>query len=311
MKIQRCRNIPEGRPRKNGTPGAPFTAPMSSAEPPRWLWLWFPLLLFALLLVLGVRDDSDTAYSRRWWADYFNAHSEFGFVELATPVAAALGVIAGIAALRHRTRLPTPWLRGWVVLVTLGCVYIGGEETGWGQYFFGWDTPVWWPGSDTDLHSVSPTNPQVHWGSWFNEKPRMLLELFVLYGGIVRVLMQRVVKKGDWFWPTYVCLPSALLAILAGLPDHLDWLGFGYAPLLFDGALINWGRLQELFFPLFLFVYLLSVRYRLRVEGGGSGGHLPERLGRLEDGPGSESDPRLTSPPLAEAGIDKHLAEER
>ena len=276
---------------------------MSLVEPPRWLWLWFPLLLFALLLVLGVRDDSDPGYIHRWWVNYlmgstysFSYENEFGIVELATPVASALGVIAGIAALRHRTRLPTPWLRGWMVLIALGCVYITGEELAWGQYFFGWDAPHGWPSAETNLHSISEASLELYWAtSWFNEKPRMLLELFVLYGGIVRVLMQRVVKKGDWriwFWPTYVCLPSALFTILARLPDRLDWLGFGYAPLLFDNNLINWQSLQELFFSLFLFVYLLSIWYRLGVKGGGSGGYLPERLGRLEDGPRSESDPR-------------------
>jgi hypothetical protein len=248
-----------------------------SSEPPRWLWLWFPLILFALLLVLGVRDDTDVGYSHRWWADYLDSSSEFGVVELATPVASALGVIAGIAALRHRTRLPNGRLQVWVALVTLGCVYITGEEASWGQYLFGWDAAAWWPSSETNLQSISEANLENYWwASWLNEKPRMLLELFVLYGGIIRVLMQRVVKNGDWrlwFWPTHVCLPSALLTILARLPDRLDWLGFGYAPLLFDGNLINWQSLQELFFSLFLFLYLLSVWYRLAEAQGREAQH--------------------------------------
>ena len=125
---------------------------MASVEPPRWLSLWFPLVLFALLLGLGVRDDTDPAYAQRWWANYlmgltysFSYENEFGVVELATPVAAALGAIAGIAALRHRTRLPTGWFQGWVALVTLACVYLTGEELSWGQHFFGWDAPLGGP----------------------------------------------------------------------------------------------------------------------------------------------------------------------
>ena len=109
---------------------------------------------------------------------------------------------------------------------------------------------------------------ELYWAaSWLNEKPRMLLELFVLYGGIIHVLLHRVVKKDDWriwFWPTHVCLPTAILTLLARLPDRLDWLGLGYAPLLFDYNLVNWRSLQELFFSLFLFVYLLSIWYRVR-----------------------------------------------
>jgi hypothetical protein len=114
-------------------------------------------------------------------------------------------------------------------LVTLGCFYIFGEEVTWGQYCFGWcwgsgslwDAPEWWPTTHTNLHSLSEVGSYsesavVELATWFNQKPRLLLELFVLYGGVIRVLLQRGdVKKGDWrfwFWPTYICLPSALLA---------------------------------------------------------------------------------------------------
>jgi hypothetical protein len=170
-------------------------------------------------------------------------------VELATPVASALGVVAGIATLRHRTRLPTGWLQGWVALVTLACVYLTGEELSWGpaplrlvhtRVAHGHHDQ-----GETNLHNIS---------SWFDQKPRMLLELFVLYGGIIRVLMRRGgVKKGDWrawFWPTTICLPSALLAIPPG--------GFVRDPLPFA---IRW---SEYYFALFLFLYLLSIGYRIR-----------------------------------------------
>lgn len=231
-------------------PAVTYRAPISSVEPPRWLWLWFPPLL--LILELGVRVYSGAAYNR--WFD-----TELGVVELATPLASALGVVAGIAACCHWKRLPTPWLRGWVVLVTLGCVYITGEELSWGQQLLGWATPESLMAvndqGETNLHNTS---------SWFDQKPRMLLELFVLYGGIIHVLLQRGgVKKGDWriwFWPTYVCLPSALLAILVRMPDRLDkWFGIGPLPFA-----IRWSEPQEYYFALFLFLYLLSIWYRVR-----------------------------------------------
>jgi hypothetical protein len=168
--------------------------------------------------------------------------------------------------LRHRARLPTRWLRGWVALVTIGCIYITGEEVACGQYVFGWNPPEWWPSGETNLHAFSEADPKFYWwASFFNEKPRLLLEAFVLFG-IIRVLMQRGdVEGGDWrawFWQTYVCLPSAILAILARVPERMDRLGYGYSTLLFDPGLLNWQSLQELFFSLFLFVYLLSIWYR-------------------------------------------------
>jgi hypothetical protein len=136
------------------TPAATYRTPISSVEPPRWLWLWFPPLL--LILELAVRVYSGAAYTR--WFD-----NELGVVELATPVASALGVVAGIAALRHRTRLPRGWLQGWVALVTLACVYLTGEELSWGQQLLGWSTPDLLVAvnkqGETNLHNIS---------TWFN-----------------------------------------------------------------------------------------------------------------------------------------------
>jgi hypothetical protein len=240
-------------------------------EPPRWVWLWFPLLLFSVLLLLAVRVDSDPNYSRRPWADYLTPWNEqTGVVELATPVFSTFAVIAGIAALRHRHRLPSRWTRVWVVLVTLACAFLTGEELAWGQNQLGFASPEWWPNAVTNLHSLTDDDINSWWGPYLiaysEEGPRLLLELFVL-GGIVRVLAQRSgVEKGDWrawFWPTYICLPCAVLAIVARMPDRLDSLGYGYAPMLFDPNLLSWKSLQELFFALFLCLYLLSIWYRL------------------------------------------------
>ncbi len=106
--------------------------------------------------------------------------SELGIVELATPAVLLVAIAAGGAALRYRGRFPGAWLNLWVPLVTLACFYFAGEELSWGQHLFGWATPEYWntinDQGETNLHNIS---------SWFDQKPRMLLELFVLYGGIV------------------------------------------------------------------------------------------------------------------------------
>jgi hypothetical protein len=222
----------------------------NKVEPPRWLWLWFPVLV----LILEIAAFSQTFYYFDWF------YTEAGLVELLTPVASTLGVITGIAILRHPNRLRSG-LRVWVALVTFACFYTAGEEISWGQYVFGWPTPEWMMQINdhyqTNLHNTS---------SWFNEKPRMLLELYVL-GGIIHVLWQRGgVKKGwqGWFWPTYVCLPIALLAILMQAPDRLQaWFGMGM-PFYRGG----WSELEELYLAMFLFLYLLSIWYRLGMDLG-------------------------------------------
>ena len=174
------------------------------AQPPRWLWLWFP----PLLLILEMAAFSQSYYAYDW------IYTEGGVIEILTAVAAAAGVVAGIVALRHRTRLPTGWLQGWVALVTLACVYLTGEELSWGQHLFGWSTPESLMAindqGETNLHNIS---------SWFNEAPRAFLWMYVL-GGIFHMLLRR--GGASWFWPPVVCLPVAILAVVTRVPETLQ-----------------------------------------------------------------------------------------
>ena len=62
-----------------------------------------------------------------------------------------------------------------------------------------------------------------------------------------------------WFWPDYVCLPSAVLAILVKAPERLKEF-FDYA--LFEKN-VRYSELQELYIALFLSMYLYSVYVRL------------------------------------------------
>jgi hypothetical protein len=235
-----------------GTPAGMYGGLGSALpEPPRWLWLWFPPIL--ILFQYAVRYFDPQGYY-----DLFD--SELGVVELATPAVLFCGIGVGIAALRYRDRLPQLWLGGWVGLVTLACVYFAGEELSWGQHLVGWVTPeVLMDLNDqgeTNIHNIS---------SWFDQKPRLLLELWVLYGGIIRPLRMRhrVLAPSDWrywFWPSPVCLPTAALAILVRLPDRLDdWLGIGPLPLA-----IRYSEPQEYYFAVFLSLYLCSVWFRAR-----------------------------------------------
>lgn len=225
-------------------------------EPPRWLWLWFPPIL--ILFQYAVRYFHPQEY-------YALFDSELGVVELATPAVLFAGIGAGIAALRYRDRLPRLWLGGWVGLVTLACFYFAGEELSWGQHLVGWTTPEAFmtlnDQGETNIHNIS---------SWFDQKPRLVLELWVLYGGILRPLRMRnrLFVPCDWrywFWPTHVCLPAAALAILIRLPDRLDdWFGIGPLPLA-----IRYSEPQEYYFAVFLSLYLCSVWYRVRQIGSG------------------------------------------
>lgn len=229
---------------------------MSSAaahQLPRWLWLWFPPIL--LLVIVPIKIVSPEFYAQ--WID-----GERGLIELATPIISIVGAVVGFKVMRVAAVLPTRRLRVWMLLTTLGCVYFAGEELSWGQHLFGWGTPAYLEAvndqEETNLHNIS---------SWFDQKPRMLLEFWVLVGGVIfpiRRLMSRDTATGEmdgesvWFWPSIELLPTALLAILVRLPERMKSL-FDLEQLPLE---LRFSEPQEYYFALFLLIYLASVYRR-------------------------------------------------
>ncbi|NNM01226.1 MAG: hypothetical protein HKO62_10785 [Gammaproteobacteria bacterium] len=210
---------------------------------PRWAWLWFPPLM--LLAALPLCLTAPASYQA------FFAH-ELGVIELMTPALLVVGVVYGVAAARL-FRADVPGARIWLVLVTLGCIYFAGEELSWGQHLFGWETPEALGRlnnqNETNLHNIS---------TWLDQKPRLLLELWVIVGGLVmpwrlrRHPVEQTRSFADWFWPTYELFPVALLAFVIRLPERLADLGG-----------LRYSEFQEYYFALFLTLYLASVRRRL------------------------------------------------
>ena len=220
---------------------------------PSWLWLWFPPLL--LIVQLAWRGYDYNAYRQL-------VESEQGLVELATPVVLLVGVFAGAALWWRRHKIAYPWVRVWLALVTLGCVYFAGEEMSWGQHLVGWETPAFLSNlndqGETNLHNMS---------SWFDQKPRLALEIWVLLGGIAYPLLRscrRTPALDGWrycFWPTKVVMPTAILALVVRLPERLK--------PVFDITVwpleIRYSETQEYYYALFLSIYLLSLARRLGV----------------------------------------------
>jgi hypothetical protein len=226
---------------------------MESKELPAWLWLWFPPLLLVLRLALRATDPE---LFSAWFG------SKEGPEEWATVFVLVPGIVCGFLALRQWRLLPSTLTRWWLAVALLGACYFCGEEVSWGQKVGKWETP---PAlaevnrqDETNLHNIS---------SLFNEKPRLGLELWVLAGGIVVPLRRRrgrgppsaATDPRAWFWPTLVCVPTALLAIAVRIPDRLE--DFGVTALHARGMHLS--ELQEYYFALFLALYLASFRIRL------------------------------------------------
>jgi len=220
---------------------------------PTWLWLWFPPAL--VLVIIPIKILAPDFYAAR-------IDGELGLIELATPLISIAGAVVGLLLLRMASRLPTRGLRIWMLLTTLGCVYFAGEELSWGQHLFGWGTPAYLETvndqQETNLHNIS---------SWFDQKPRLLLELWVLVGGLVwpsyHLIRRSVLTRADgpayWFWPTAECLPTAFLAIIVRLPERIKSI-FEIEQLPLE---LRFSEPQEYYFALFLLIYLASVRKRM------------------------------------------------
>lgn len=214
-----------------------------------WWWLGLPLATGLLLLA-----------SARLWPKFNDAwiEGEQGLLELShvvIPLAALVIALRILAMGRLRGR---PWLTAWVALAALACFYIAGEEASWGQQFLQWKTPDGWreinDQQETNLHNVS---------SWFDQKPRSLLELGVIVGGIIlpiAALLRPGLRRGRFaiILPPFLCLPSAVLAELARLPerlaDHLE---------IQDQLFTRASEVQEFYFYLFVLFYLIVLRQRL------------------------------------------------
>jgi len=240
---------------------APDAEPRPPLDLPRWLWLGLPSAVF--LLPYAAKAWSEDAFDR--WV-----RSESGIVENLTALALAVAVGAGVGVLRRRRRLPGRWLGVWFALGTLGCVYFLGEELSWGQHLFGWSTPETLAAineqGETNLHNI---------GGWteglLDQGPRALLTLGALVGGVVLPLvLARSRRRWDaapaaapwtaWAIPTWVALPSGLLAQVANLPKHVAAALGGELPAGLD---VRGGESKECFLALFLMLYLLDARRRL------------------------------------------------
>lgn len=226
---------------------------------PAWLWALFPPLM--LLLLVGahfVSPEMIPVFTRRD-DDAPGGH----IVEHGTVVVLVPGIVAGFAVFLARARLPDWRLGWWVLMWTLACVYFAGEEVSWGQHLFDWETPEGYKAinrqQEMNLHNTT---------SWLNEKPRILVELWIMVAGLAMPIWRWLrgfalapSQSGYWLWPTLVGVPAAALFML--FRTH-KWIAdsTGY-------RLTNWlseSEVREYYIALFLSLYLLSIWRRLRTR---------------------------------------------
>lgn len=219
---------------------------MTPEGPPSRVWLlWLPLALAAALAAAGRLAPG---FYQTWLND------EQGGVEMAQWLALAAATVVALRLLWRPEARRRRYLPGWLGLAALACLYVAGEEVSWGQHFLQWNTPDYWRAlndqAETNLHNVS---------AWFDQKPRALLELGVIVGGLGAPLLRRLrpeLIRGplDLLAPTAATLPLAALAEVAGFSERLG-IDLFFRP----------SEVQELFFYLFALAYLIVLGRRMRL----------------------------------------------
>ena len=216
---------------------------------PAWLSLWGPLAIAAALALIW-------NLAPQFYFGYIAY--EDGVLEASHFIVALICVVWCLRVLAlpevRRDRL----VLTWIVLGLFGSFYIAGEEISWGQQYVHWVTPDSWQSvndqGETNLHNTS---------AWLDQKPRTLLEIGVIVGGIVIPLLALRwpwLRKGRFalFLPALSCLPVAVICEVVKMSGRLQSIGF-LDWKLFENA----SEVQELYLSLFILLYLVVFRNRV------------------------------------------------
>ena len=220
---------------------------------PKWLWLWLPIIVALFPYVMRVIDIETDSY----------VFGEQGIIENYTFIVLFVAIILGALTILRMKSFEFPFFKFWLSLLVLGCIYYAGEEVSWGQHWFGWGTPEGWMDvndqGETNLHNTSALLDQV---------PRMLLTIAAVVGGVmipVYLMVREKVFAADeflaWLWPSYVNIPTCLLAVLVSLHEKAYKLFDTTVPNILD---IRAGETKECLLAMFLFIYIASFYKRLK-----------------------------------------------
>jgi hypothetical protein len=213
---------------------------------PRW---WLPCAIVPLLLLAAVMAADLAGGAIRYWM----LESRVGIVESATgAMALAAGAIALVVFFHPGIRGDRA-VRAWLLAFVVAMVYFAGEDLNWGQYYFGWQSPDYFllnnKEKETNLHNIS---------AWFNQKPRLVVELWLLVACIAvplgwqlpRRLTARVVPAMLW--------PDGRLVLIAALGLLMlatDWLAKrGLIPYT-----LRWSEVEEIFFAYGWLIYTVML----------------------------------------------------
>lgn len=211
-------------------------------------WLVLPLTFFIFSAVTQIWVHDSTVNGLLM---------EGGPIELLQAFIIFLAFVAAVFTLPAAIARKNKFITAWAMLALIGTFYITGEEISWGQHIFEWQTPESWmtvnDHHETNLHNTS---------SWLDQKPRTLIEIGMLVGGIlIPVYRSRksspfldkyaMVLPPDYLWLTAVCL--WITKIIKDIDGHFHFM-----------SLTRTSEVNEIYMYYFMLIYLLAFRLRMK-----------------------------------------------
>ena len=214
-----------------------------------WWWLGIPVATAVALSAFGT--FATEFYRTRILPE------GYGVLELSHFVIPIIGLIIAVRLLFRPFVRQHRLIFVFLCLAAFSCFYIAGEEHSWGQHFFHWQTPEYWSQvnrqQETNLHNT------LH---LFDKKPRALLEIGILIGGLIIPILARYragVRRNRWslFFPPDAIVPTALCALLFKIADTVR---DNFHTLI---LVPRPSEATELFLYLFLLFYLIMFARRI------------------------------------------------
>ncbi|HEY8191696.1 MAG TPA: hypothetical protein VIG74_04665 [Alphaproteobacteria bacterium] len=218
---------------------------MSGQEPVLrpFLWLWVPLAVFVVQIFI------ELFLPQKYYTAFHTENGPIETVQMYILIIAVCVAVAGFLKVRNG---PDLFIKMWFAVAALGCFYTAGEEISWGQHLFGWGTPEGWQEVndqlETNLHNTS---------SWLDQKPRLILELGIITGGIFMQIVPRrwlakLPRAVQNIVPPRVLMLTALLYLVVKVANHI---GDVFGAVFFKRA----SEVNEYFMYYFVLLYLLSL----------------------------------------------------
>jgi len=212
------------------------------------LWLWLPVIWMAGQLLAEIIFPAEAVK---------NFHAENGLHEW-LQFGLMIGVfILGIKCFRKMEKPRNRWLAAWFIAAIIGSFYVAFEEISWGQLVFKWATPE----SMQELNYQGETNLH-NTSRWLNQKPRLLLEIGIILGGII--IPTLAMLKPKWLPKRFkIIYPPNFMIVIAVIYTTAKF-SHKFSRMLFDEKIFQRSsEIEELYLYFFIFLYMVVMHKRV------------------------------------------------